>query len=51
MTWNPDKTLSRTPEQIKEHYEIEKELAARLCNASAEEQRDNDCANDTEIEQ
>lgn len=39
MTSNPDKSLSRTPEQLKKHYEIEKELAARLRNASVEERR------------
>lgn len=30
-------TTTRTPEQIREHYEIEKELAARLRNASRAE--------------
>lgn len=30
---------SRTPEQIREHYKIEKELASRLRNASKEERR------------
>jgi SAM-dependent methyltransferase len=37
MTRNPEE--SRTPEQLKKHYEIEKELAARLRNASTEERR------------
>jgi SAM-dependent methyltransferase len=31
--------MKRTPEQIREHYEIEKELASRLRNASKEERR------------
>ncbi len=31
--------MERTPEQIKEHYEIEKQLASKLRNASKEERR------------
>lgn len=31
--------IHRTPEQIREHYEIEKALAAKLKNASAQERR------------
>lgn len=31
---------ARTPEQLREHYEIEKELASRLRSASKEERRD-----------
>lgn len=31
--------IQRTPEQIRQHYEIEKALASRLMNASAEERR------------
>ena len=31
--------IQRTPEQIRQHYEIEKVLASRLMNASAEERR------------
>ncbi len=37
--YNKKKIDQRTPDQIKEHYEIEKELARRLKTASAQERR------------
>src|SRR4026209_1943244 len=39
MKQKPPKHDQRTPEQIREHYEIEKELANRLRYASKEERR------------
>ena len=39
MTQNQIKGENRTIEQIREHYEIEKELANRLRNASRQERR------------
>ena len=39
MTSKRAKSATRTPEQLREHYEIEKELAARLRTASREERR------------
>jgi SAM-dependent methyltransferase len=39
MAQEPIQGQERTPEQVREHYEIEKELANRLRNASRQERR------------
>jgi len=39
MKQKPPRNDYRTPEQIREHYEVEKELASRLRNASKQERR------------
>jgi len=39
VTQKPVRNESRTPEQLREHYEIEKELASRLRDASRQERR------------